>query len=113
MNIGIDLGGSHIALGVVDNKGKILKKCDHEIKEKERENIKKFIERFIIEKYNECKNEFEINKIGIAIPGTVNDVEIIRAINLGVENYKLVENFKKNIDIPIFLKNDVKMLCMR
>ena len=26
MKIGIDLGGSHIAIGVVDNKGKILEK---------------------------------------------------------------------------------------
>ena len=108
MNIGIDLGGSHIALGVVNSDGKIVKKIDHEIKEKERENIKQFIETFIIEKYNECKQEFDIGKIGIAIPGTVSKTEIVRAINLGLENYKLVENLSKDIDIPIFLKNDGK-----
>jgi len=108
LNIGIDLGGSHIALGVVNSDGKIVKKIDHEIKEKERENIKQFIETFIIEKYNECKQEFDIGKIGIAIPGTVSKTEIVRAINLGLENYKLVENLSKDIDIPIFLKNDGK-----
>ena len=26
MNIGIDLGGSHVGIGVVDNNGKILEK---------------------------------------------------------------------------------------
>lgn len=108
MNIGIDLGGSHIALGVVNEKGKIIKKYDNEIKEKERENIKHFIEEFIIEKYNECKKEYSIEKIGIAIPGTVNNGEIIKAINLGVENYKVVEKLREHIDVPIILKNDAK-----
>jgi len=108
MNIGIDLGGSHIALGVVNSEGKILKKYDNEIKEKERENIKKFIETFIIEKYNECKIEYNIEKIGIAIPGTVNNGEIIRAINLGLENYKIAEKLMESIDVPIILKNDGK-----
>jgi len=108
MNIGIDLGGSHIALGVVNSEGKILKKYNNEIKEKERKNIKKFIETFIIEKYNECKIEYNIEKIGIAIPGTVNNGEIIRAINLGLENYKIAEKLMESIDVPIILKNDGK-----
>ena len=28
MKVGIDLGGSHIAIGVVDNKGKIVEKTE-------------------------------------------------------------------------------------
>ena len=31
MKIGIDLGGSHIAMGIVDNRGKILEKVEKRI----------------------------------------------------------------------------------
>ena len=41
MKIGIDLGGSHIAIGVVDNKGKILEKVEKRITKAEKGNIKK------------------------------------------------------------------------
>ena len=30
MKIGIDLGGSHIAIGVINNKGKIIEKFEKE-----------------------------------------------------------------------------------
>ena len=48
MKIGIDLGGSHIAIGVVDNKGKILEKVEKRITKAEKNNIKKVIEEYII-----------------------------------------------------------------
>ena len=36
MKIGIDLGGSHIAIGVVDSNGKILEKVEKRIILKEK-----------------------------------------------------------------------------
>ena len=41
MKIGIDLGGSHIAIGVIDTKGKILEKVEKRITSTEKNNIKK------------------------------------------------------------------------
>ena len=48
MNIGIDLGGSHIAIGVVNNKGLIQEKIEKRILAKEKQNIKNTIEEYII-----------------------------------------------------------------
>ena len=111
MNIGVDLGGSHVGIGVVEN-GEIIEYFEHEIKSKERENIREFIEQFIIEKCNICKEKFNIEKIGIAVPGTVDDKEIIKAVNLELFNYKLVENLNKYLDIPMHLINDGKAACL-
>lgn len=47
MNIGIDLGGSHIAIGVVNNKGLIQEKIEKRILAKEKQNIKNTIEEYI------------------------------------------------------------------
>ena len=71
MKIGIDIGGSHIAIGVIDNKGKILEKVEKRITSKEKNNIKKSIEDYIIEKVKIFVNQYKITQVGIAIPGTI------------------------------------------
>ena len=42
MKIGIDLGGSHIAIGVVDENGRIIEKQERRILDKEKQEIKTF-----------------------------------------------------------------------
>lgn len=75
MNIGIDVGGSHIGLGIVNNNGEILVKA-----EKDYVRIEKDMSQIVIKTIIELINEFiengkikkeEITKIGIAFPGTV------------------------------------------
>ena len=50
MKIGIDLGGSHIAIGVIDNNGKILEKVEKRLRGIEKKAIRNTIEKYIIEK---------------------------------------------------------------
>ena len=40
MKIGIDLGGSHIAVGVVDSKGRVIEKLEKRLKSAEKKQIK-------------------------------------------------------------------------
>lgn len=108
MKIGIDLGGSHIAIGVVDSKGKIVEKLQKRIMKAEKANIKKTIEEYIFEKIDLFMNQYKISEIGIAIPGTVKNEVVIKSVNLGLKNYKIVEKLQTKIDIPIKLRNDAK-----
>ena len=101
MDIGIDLGGSHIAIGVVNNKGLIQEKIEKRILAKEKENIKNIIEEYIIKNVKEFMKKYEISKIGIAIPGTVNENTIIKSVNLNIENYDIINALKKSIKKPI------------
>ena len=48
MKIGIDIGGSHIGIGVVDKNGKIVEKIEKRLTVVEKNNIKKSIEAYII-----------------------------------------------------------------
>ena len=108
MKIGIDLGGSHIAIGVVDKNGRILEKIEKKLKGLVTKEVKKVIEETIIENVNKFSKEYKITEIGIAIPGTVTKDEIIKSVNLGLKNYKIVEELKKKIDLPIKIRNDAK-----
>ena len=108
MNIGIDLGGSHIAIGVINSKGIIEEKIEKRIMAKEKQNIKNTIEEYIIKNVKEFMKKYEISKIGIAIPGTVNETTIIKSVNLNIENYNIVEGLQKSLKAPISIRNDAK-----
>ena len=108
MKIGIDLGGSHIAIGVIDKNGQIIEKFEKRLLEKEKKNIKKSIEDYIVENTNNLIKKYKITEMGIAIPGTISNGVIVKSVNLGLENYNIVEELKEKINIPIKSQNDAK-----
>ena len=112
MKIGIDLGGSHIAIGVVDNKGKILEKVEKRITKAEKNNIKKVIEEYIIEKTANFLEQYKITEMGIAIPGTVKKEMVVKSVNLGLKNYEIVKNLQQKIQLPIKIRNDAKCAAL-
>lgn len=114
MNIGIDIGGSHIGIGLVQ-KEKIIDKKEIEITSKNKENIEEFIVESIQKNISKIleKNSLkikDIEKIGIATPGTViNEKIITNVVNLKIKEFDLwgkLKNHYKNT--PIIIKNDGK-----
>ena len=110
MKIGIDLGGSHIGIGLVDNNGSIILKEEKFIIDKT--NIEKLIEEFIIENIIKITANYEVESIGIAIPGTISENKIIKAVNLGLEDYDLVKKLEASLNIKVKLKNDAKCAAL-
>lgn len=108
MKIGIDLGGSHIAIGVIDDKGYIVEKIEKRLLSKDKKNIKETIENYIIKNTNELMSKYKIKEIGIAVPGTIKDGIILKSVNLGVSDYNIIDNLKKGINLPIKIRNDAK-----
>lgn len=113
MKIGIDLGGSHIAVGLVDIKGNIIEKKERNINSENRKNVTKFIEETIAISINEILRENnmkqeDIEMIGIACPGTSKDGIVIKAENLGIYNFDIVERLQRYFSAPIKLSNDAK-----
>ena len=110
MKIGIDIGGSHVGIGLVDNNGSIIQKEEMFIKDKT--NLKEKIEEFITEKAIQISLINNVERIGIAVPGTISNNKIIKSVNLGLENYDLAGNLEKVLKMPIKLKNDAKCAAL-
>ena len=116
MKIGIDLGGSHIGIGIIE-KAKIVDIREKNFDREDRKNIKQTI-LFSIQKLIEellKANNLEIRDIeliGIAAPGTISDGVIVKAGNLNVENFELVSELKKIYNIPIKIRNDGKCAAL-
>lgn len=113
MRIGIDIGGSHIGVGLVDDLGNILIKKEKEISIQDKLNIERKIEETIVKYINEIMSEKQIDEktielIGIACPGCVNNGTIVLAVNLGIKNFPIVKILNQYFNIPIYLKNDAK-----
>ena len=112
MKIGIDLGGSHITIGVVNKNGKILEKTEKRLKGIVTKEVKKVIEETIIENFEKFQKEYKIAEMGIAIPGTVTKNMVVKSVNLGLKNYNIVEELNKKINIQIKIKNDAKAAAL-
>ena len=108
MKIGVDIGGSHIAVGVINNSGVIVEKVEKRLTQSEKRNIKKSIEDYITEYVNLFIEKYKIDEMGIAIPGTQIDGVAISTGNLGINNYNIVERLKEKIKLPIKINNDAK-----
>ena len=57
MRIGIDIGGSHIGIGLVDNKNNIIIKKEHNWTSEEKNNFLKSIQIYIKKIIKEIKEE--------------------------------------------------------
>jgi len=108
MKVGVDIGGSHIAIGVVNNSGRIVEKTEKRLTSVEKKNITKSIEDYIIEHTIQFMDKYEIDEMGIAIPGTAVNGVVLSAGNLKINNYNIVEKLNEKIKLPIRVRNDAK-----
>ena len=106
--IGVDLGGTNIKIGIVTDKGKLIKKTSVKTEaecgpKKVISNIQKGIEEILIQ------NKYKIQGISIGCPGVVSTKKGIveSAPNLpGWKNIKLGPIIKNKFDYKIHLEND-------
>ena len=112
MKIGIDIGGSHIALGVVDSNGRIIEKIEKRLKSAEKKAIEKAIEEYITDNVEKLIQKYKISNVGIAIPGTVDENTVVKSVNLGLKNYEIVKKLEEKIQLPIKIRNDAKCAAL-
>ena len=113
MKIGVDIGGSHVAVGLVNDNGEIILKKQKNITLEDRKNIEKFIEENVAISINNILKEAnleqkDIELIGIACPGTITNGIIIKSNNLEVYNLNIVEKLQRYFSAPIRISNDAK-----
>ena len=116
MKIGIDLGGSHIETGLIE-EDRIVDQIDKNFVNKDRKNIRKVIVETaiqminkILENNNLTKKDIEI--IGIASPGIISKKTIVKATNLSLEEFCLCEALEEALGINTQIRNDAKCAAL-
>lgn len=114
MKIGVDIGGSHVGVGILNSSGTFIAKKEKDLnnigkKENYSEILVENIINLITQTLEEKKVKIEdIELIGIAVPGIVSDTHIIKAENLHIKNFNIVSEINKFFNVPIYLRNDAK-----
>ncbi len=107
--VGVDLGGTSIKAGLIDERGNITGSCEiptgveANSAEIVMDNIKKSINQIISKNKNK-----EIKAIGVGIPGiAMESGRITIFANIRVfTNYPMAKEIEKDFQIPVFVDND-------
>ena len=109
-NIGIDLGGTNIKVGLVNENYEIIQKASVPTDlPRPAEAICKSIVDTVWKVLNEAKVTIgEVKSIGIGTPGVANrnSGTVLYSCNLGFKNTDLRALIKKYLDKPVFVEND-------
>ena len=113
MKIGIDIGGSHIAVGIVSENGRILAKQEKDIAfvNIEKEKVKQEIRDNIISLINAVLKQmqlpiFIIEEIGIGFPAIVEENKIKKCDKFAILNWNLAEELEEHYKVTVKLQND-------
>jgi glucokinase len=117
MRIGVDLGGSHIGVGLIEENKVIGEIKDKILTRQDRVNIEESIINEIVRMVNELLEENNINLqdielLGIASPGTIANGCIVKAGNLGIKNFDLARALKEKLNIAVSIRNDGKCAAL-
>ncbi len=110
MYIGIDLGGTNIAVGLVDENGKILA-TDSTPTKKERAYTEIVADMAALAKKVVAAGGADmkdIKAVGIGCPGTIDTRNgmVVYANNLKMDHAPVAAEFRKHLDLPVVLEND-------
>lgn len=116
MRIGVDLGGSHLSVGLV-YKDKIIDKREKNFTDSDRVDIKKtivdtavYMVEELLKSQNISKDKIEL--LGIASPGLIDSRSIVKASNLSLENFCLTEALENRLKMKVKIRNDAKCCAM-
>ncbi len=116
MKIGIDIGGSHIATGLVDKDGKLIGKEVRDISSaniKSEKDAKELILNIIYDEIEKLLKKYDyeisdISKIGIAAPGSPTETAITNIVNLKIQKFEIGKILEEKYDAKVKIKNDGK-----
>ncbi len=114
--IGIDLGGTNIAAGLVSQDGKILHSASvPTLKDRHWSEIVKdmavLAERVVAESGHTLA---EVEAVGIGCPGSIDKANgvVVYSNNIVMHNVPVAAEFRKYIDLPVFLENDANAAAL-
>ncbi|HET7387896.1 MAG TPA: ROK family glucokinase [Nocardioidaceae bacterium] len=102
--VGIDVGGTKIAGGVVDERGQVLTTARRESPATDTEAIEQTIEDLVAE----LRASHEVDAVGVAAAGFIDVTRstVLFAPNLAWRDEPLRADLERRIDIPVVIEND-------
>ena len=114
--IGIDLGGTNIAVGLCDEKLKIVDKISAPTDAKRASAIivkdMAMLSKKLIDRNHLTKDD--VKYVGIAAPGTVDPSTgvVEYSNNIRMSNFPICSEFTKHLNLPVYIANDANAAAL-
>jgi glucokinase len=104
LTIGVDIGGTKVAAGVVDTEGRIIARSRRDTPSTDPAAT----EDVIAEAVNELAAEHDVEAVGLGAAGFIDADRsvVLFAPNLAWRNETLREDVQRRIDLPVVVEND-------
>ena len=104
LTIGVDIGGTKIAAGVVDDGGTLVAGARRETPATDAQ----LIEDQVAEVVAELRTEHEIDAVGVAAAGFIDSARgvVLFAPNLAWRDEPIVDDLQRRLGLPVRLEND-------
>jgi glucokinase len=102
--VGVDVGGTKIAAGVVSPEGKLLNEVKYPTA-----NVRELLLSTVAEAIAEVKEGYEVGGVCLAVPGFIlaRENKVLRAANLeAIEGIPLEEELGGRTSLPVTVEND-------
>lgn len=110
LRLGVDIGGTNVIIGLLDESGKVKAKCKRKTMISADETVfVHYIKQLALELLASCGCSLdEIGFCGVGVPGTVSpDGKIaVKVPNLGWNGFALSEQLQKVLNVPVRLIQD-------
>lgn len=114
--IGVDVGGTGIQVGVIDENLKILSEgsIPTQTTISFSEQVEKIVSCVIETSESAGLSRDKIESVGVGIPGIANQNtgEIIKCTNMGWNHVPFRDEFKKHLNVPVFIDNDANVAAL-
>ena len=108
-NIGIDIGGTNLKAGLVDEQGRITATKKAPLRFASMEQMGEVLARMAIELTEENGvDRAQVASVGMGFPGPVDDRRgvVIKTVNIPLRFMPVAEMFHRHWDVPVRLGND-------
>ncbi|WP_285728566.1 ROK family glucokinase [Nocardiopsis sp. ATB16-24] len=107
LTIGVDIGGTKIAAGVVDRDGQILDKVKYPTPENDPQGLAATVAR-AVEELRGRRDSGDIGAVGVGVAGFVDEerATVQIAVNVGLRDEPLKERLQESVGLPVVIEND-------
>ncbi|WP_028649649.1 ROK family glucokinase [Nocardiopsis sp. CNT312] len=104
LTIGVDIGGTKVAAGAVDDEGRILDKVKYPTPSHDPEGLADVVAHAV----HELRGRHECGAVGVGVAGFVDEdrATVQVAVNLGLHGYPLRDSVQDRVGLPVVVEND-------
>ena len=111
IKIGVDLGGSHVSVGIVKD-GTVIKQFEKDFTVEEKKDLINVAIDFIVTIINDLKNTYNFESFGLGMAGVIKDGIILRSPNIGLKNFNMKEILESKTSKEVTISNDASCAAL-